>query len=418
MTTALHRLCSSVLLLAALVTARAAHAANPGMDTFVAEVLSRNPSLRAQGLRRDASRQEASAEGLYPDPVASLMVDQVPEHEGGEMPMIRYQLQQMVPWPGKLGFMRAAAESRADGAVAIAEVRKLDLVLEAKRSWLMLAFNRRQREINRISFGLLTSIAGAAAARYGSGTGGHHELARAEVERNAIEVERVSLEGERISTVAMLNALRDLPADTPIADPDPTETTLPALSAPALMVEATQGRPELKQMAAMVREMGTMADLARREKYPDLMVGAWFNQMIGAPNSAGAMIGVSLPVFGIRRQDRRAGALDLRSSSGREDAEAMVAMIRFEIADAVRKVDTATRTLEFIRVSAAPRAMESFEVALASYSTGGADLTALLESRRALQSIELAQAQAFVSRETAVAELERALGGRLPKATP
>ena len=93
-------------------------------------------------------------------------------------------------------------------------------------------------------------------------------------------------------------------------------------------------------------------------------------------------------------------------------------MIRFEIADAARKVETATRTVEFVRGAAAPRAMESFEVALASYSTATGEITALLESRRALQAVELAQAQAIVTCETAIAELERALGGRLPKVSP
>ena len=62
--------------------------------------------------------------------------------------------------------------------------------------------------------------------------------------------------------------------------------------------------------------------------------------------------------------------------------------------------------------------MESFEVSLASFATGGADMTALLESRRALQTVELSQAQALVMRETAIVELERALGGHLPKAKP
>jgi cobalt-zinc-cadmium efflux system outer membrane protein len=403
------------LLLAGLTLAGVGHAADPGMDAFVREVLARNPSVRAEGLRRDASRREASAEGLPPDPVASVMVDRVPERMGGEMPMIRYQVQQMVPWPGKLDFMRSAAESRADGASSFEEIRRLDVALDAKRGWLMLVLNRRQREINRISFGLLTSIAGAASARYGAGTGSHHELARAEVERNAVEVERVSLEGQRVSMVAMLNALRNMPVDASIDDPRVAESPSPRLSDAELVNEAIRARPEIKRMEAMVREMRTMADLARRERYPDLMVGGWFNQMIGAPSTAGAMVGVTIPVFGIARQNRRGAALDLRSNSGREDIDTMLAMIRFEIADASRKVETATRTLEFIRVMAAPRAMESFEVALASYSTGTGDITALLESRRALQAVELAQAQASVARETAIAELERALGGRFPQ---
>jgi outer membrane protein TolC len=408
-----------MLLMASLTLAHVGHAQSSGMDAFVREVLSRNPSLRAEALRRDASRQGAKAEGLWPDPVASVMVDRVPEHAGAtEMPMIRYQVQQMLPWPGKLGMMRSAAESQADEASASEQVRKLDLVLDAKRAWLMLLLNRRQREINRVSFGLLTSIASAAAARYGAGTGGHHELARADVERNAVEVEKVALDGERVSVVAMLNALRNLPADAPIADPEPFESSPLKVNAPDLVNTALRERPEVKRMEAMVREMGSMADLARRERYPDLMVGAWFNQMIGEPSSAGAMVGVAVPVFGIRRQNRRAGAFDLRSSSAQSDVDAMRAMVRFEVADASRKVETATREVEFLRAIASPRAHESFEVSLASYATGGADMTALLEARRALQAVELATVQAVVSREMALAELERATGGRGPEVKP
>jgi len=406
------------LLVAAVSSVRPAYADSPSMNAFVREVLSRNPSLRAESFRQTASRQAATAEGLWPDPQASVMVDRVPQHEGAEMPMIRYQLQQMVPWPGKLGMMRSAAESQADQALASEEVRRLDLVLETKRAWLMLLLNRQQREINRVSFGLLTSIASTAAARYGSGTGGHHELARAEVERNAVEVEKVALEGERVSMVAMLNAFRDAPADATIPDPEPFESPPSNLDTTNLVTVALRDRPEVKRMEAMVREMGSMADLARRERYPDFMVGAWFNQMIGEPNSAGAMLGVTIPVAGISRQNRRAGAFDLRSKSARFDVDAMRAMIRFEVADAIRKVQTATREVEFLRTVAMPRAHESFEVSLAAYATGSADMTALLEARRALQTVELASVQAVISREMAIAELERALGARGPEVKP
>src|SRR5215212_3941860 len=116
MTSSLRRFVTGAVLFAGLASVRLGDAGDPSMDAFVREVLVRNPSLRAEGLRRDASRCDASAEGLLPDPVASVMVDRVPERMGGEMPMIRYQVQQMIPWPGKLGFMRSAAESRADGA--------------------------------------------------------------------------------------------------------------------------------------------------------------------------------------------------------------------------------------------------------------------------------------------------------------
>lgn len=398
-----------VFLALALAT-RAASAQSAALDAFVRDVLDRSPSLRADRLRHDSLHAESMSEGLWPDPMATIMVDRVPAMKGGEMPMIRYQLQQMVPWPGKLGFMRSSAEWRAKGGAAAVEVRRLDLVLEARREYLMLLFNSERRQINRASYDLLTSIARSAGARYSAGTGGHHELVRAEVERNALDVEKVALDGERVSIVAMLNALRNTRVDDAIADPEAFETPAQQLVLADLVAQALRQRPELRQMETMRHETHAMADLARRERYPDLMVGAWWNQMIGEPDSAGAMVGVTLPVVGVRRQNRLAGALDVRADSVEQDVEAMRAMIRFEVADAVRKIQTADRSLEFLRGVALPKAKENIEVSLAAYATGGVDMVGVLDARRALQAAELAVSEARVEREMARAALDRAIG--------
>lgn len=398
-----------VLLFAAFLSSLA-RAGPPELDAFIREVLSRSPALHSDQLRHDSLRRESTAEGLWPDPEAIVMVDRVPSMPGAEAAMIRYQLQQMLPWPGKLGFMRSAAEWRAKGAAVSIEVRRLDLIVETKRAWLMLVLNVQKRQINRASYDLLTSIARAAGARYAGGTGGHHELVRAEVERNSLDVEKVAFDGERVSIVAMLNALRNAHVDESIRDPEPFETPAQELVLAGLVDEALRQRPELRQMETMRRETQVMADLARRERYPDVMVGAWWNQMIGMPDSAGAMVGVSLPVVGVTRQNRQAGALDVRADSVLQDVEAMRAMIRFQVADAVRKIHTADRSLEFLRGVALPKAKENIEVSLAAYSTGGVDMVGVLEARRALQAAELGIVEAVVEREMAWAELDRALG--------
>lgn len=404
------RLHAALLSVVALLLALPARAEAPDLDAFIRQVLSRSPALHADRLRHDSLRTESTAEGLWPDPMATVMVDRVPSMPGAEAAMIRYQLQQMLPWPGKLGFMRSAAEWRAKGAVASIEVRRLDLRVETKRTWLMLLLNMQKRQINRASYDLLTSIARAAGAHYAGGTGGHHELVRAEVERNSLDVEKVAIDGERVSIVAMLNALRDARVDEPIGDPEPFETPAHELALAGLIDEALRQRPELRQMDTMRREMQVMADLARRERYPDVMVGAWWNQMIGMPDSAGAMVGVSLPVVGVTRQNRQAGALDVRADAVSQDVEAMRAMIRFQVADAVRKIQTAERSLEFLRAVALPKAKENIEVSLAAYATGGVDMVGVLEARRALQAAELGIVDAVVEREMAWAELDRAIG--------
>jgi outer membrane protein, heavy metal efflux system len=410
------RIAAVLLTLACVLLVSAPVRADEGaVERYVAEVLARSPALRARGLEREAARREASAAGIFPDPRFTVMADNLPEREGAQMPMIRYQLEQMIPWPGKLGLMEAAAERQADVATALVDVRRAELVLQAKRAFLMLALNRRGRDTNTAAIELVGTIARASLARYGAGGGGHHEVARAEVERAALEAERLDLEGERTGTLAMVNALRDRPADTPIPEPGRTPATaVAALSVERLTEKALSGRAELRAMRAMQRESEAMADLSRRERYPDPMAGVWYNQMLGEPDTAGVMVGVALPIFGVARESRRASGFDARAAAAGQDFAAMRAMIRFEVADAVRKVDTATRQLELLRDLAMPRVRDSFEASLAAYTAGRGDLAGLLDARRSLQAIDFALARAEVGRELAVAELERALGGKLP----
>lgn len=393
-----------------------ARAASP-LDDLVAEVLERNPAVRAGTLRRDALGREARAAAVYPDPQVAVMVDRVPQAgAGGDMAMVRYQATQTFPWPGKLGLIRTTIERQGDVAGAEIEVRKLTLRLETKRGWAMLALNARRREINRANRSLASTIAQAALGRYSTGIGGHHEVVRAQVEVNALDIELIDLEGERTSMLAMINALRDRPTDSPLLDVVVTEPSMSSttttrvddLVLASLIERANAQRPELRGMKAMQAEASTMADLARRERYPDIMGSVWMNQNIGAPPSAGGMIGITLPVFGITRQAYRAQAFEARAQGAAEDAAQMRAMIRFEVADALVRVQTTTRRVNLVETLVLPKARESFESSLAGYGSSTVDMIGLLDARRSLQNATLALAEAQAEREVALAELERA----------
>lgn len=400
-------------LLAVVCIAQRGNAAPQAMDTFVEEVLRQNPSVQARALVRQAFQREASANGLWPDPTAAVMLDNVPRRMDAEMPMLRYQLSQMIPWPGKLGLMREAALRRADNAAANWKQSRLELELEAKRAYLMLVRNARLREVNSASRGLVSTIVSTALARYGTGVGGHHDVSRAEVEKNALEVEAIDLRGERLAVVAMMNALRNAPADRSIADPKdvPEDGSVPPVA--ELVSLALARRPELEGMRAMQREEASMGALARRERYPDLMASVWYNQMLGAHDTVGMMVGASIPISGVTRQNRLAAAADLRSTSAGRDIEAMRAMIRFEVTDSWRKFVTASRSLEFLNAVGIPRAQESFLSSISGYSSGTVEIVGVLDAWRALLSVQRSRVELEVQRALALAELERAAAGRL-----
>jgi outer membrane protein, heavy metal efflux system len=402
------------LVAASLLHAAPAAAEDRALTTYVAEVIAKNPSVRARTQRTQAAREDALAAGRFPDPRVTVMVDRVPSNAMSAQtmpPMIQYGVQQMVPWPGKLGLTREAAEAQLAQAGSDVEVRKLDLAASATRAYWMLVLNGRKRQVNRASRNLATTVADATLGRYSTGTGGHHDVARAQVEVATLDVEHVDLEGERGSMIAMINALRNEPAEAPFAEPPPVLSGSLRLDRAGLTERALAIRPELRGMRAMQSEATAMASLERRERYPDVMGGVWYNQMIGMPDSGGAMLGATIPVFGYSRQTHRAAAFDARASSATEDQAAMRAMIRFEIADAIVAVETATRQVELVSGVALPRARESFQASLASFGAGTTDIVGVLDARRSLQQAELALAEAEVRRELAIAQLERAVGG-------
>lgn len=395
--------------------------ADPACDAYVRDVLARQPAIQAGALRRDARFRESKAAGIWPDPNLTVMGDYLPgTAEGAQMPMVRVQVSQMIMWPGKLALMRDAIRSEAEAAGASVDGRKLDLTLEARRTYFMFVMNAKRRELNRASRNLATTIASAALGRYASQAGGHHEIVRAELEVQALDVEYEALDGEQRSMLSMLNALRFQPPGMPFAIPQSVSWT-PARShsADSLMAAAVKNRPELQEMSAMKKGMSKMASLARREPYPDLMVGGWYNQMLmPAPNSFGVMVGGTIPLWGVERAGLRAEAFDNRADSASRDVASMSVMIRAQVIDAMTRFETASRQVALLEASAIPKARENFNTSLATYSTVDMDIVGVLDARRSLQAIELMLIEARAQREIALALLERAVGGSSQSVSP
>ena len=212
-------------------------------------------------------------------------------------------------------------------------------------------------------------------------------------------MEKLDLEGERVSKRRDAERSAELSARHANRRIPGARDVGPALAAHVLSERAVRQRPEIAVMRAMQRESESMGELARRERYPDLMTSVWYNQVLGGPDSGGVMLGVTLPLFNVCRQSRRAAAADARAAESRAEIAAMEAMVRFEVADAIQKVETATRELGLLRGMALPRVRQSLESSLAAYAVGNANVVELLEARRSLQATELALARAQVRRE-------------------
>ena len=108
---------------ASIFHAAAASAEVLTLSDFLSQVRQANPTLAAAHARAQALEHRVGPVSTLDDPFIAAGVDEIPFGGGGNS-VIRYQLSQAVPFPGKLGARGSAVRRRADAALADVETAR------------------------------------------------------------------------------------------------------------------------------------------------------------------------------------------------------------------------------------------------------------------------------------------------------
>jgi outer membrane protein TolC len=329
------------------------------------------------------------------------------------MPMVRLTATQMLPWFGKRDRMEDVAAREADAVAARAQVTVLDVVAAGKRQYFGLALNREARRINREQRALVDTVVEVSLGRLRSGMGMHHDVLKMQTEATMLDDGVVMLDADRRDMTAMLNALLDRAANAPVGEPQEVVTPSLKLDRAKLVAAALAARPELREMTAMEGAERAMAAAARREYYPDVMVGALYDLKKDQPDTLGAMLGLNVPIWIGTRQRLDVRAAETRASAVERERAGMGAMVGAEIERILARVDAAEARAKLLDLELLPRAQETFDSALAAFPSGTVDVLSLLDSLRTLEAQKLARIGVRVDRELALVDLERAVGAPL-----
>jgi cobalt-zinc-cadmium efflux system outer membrane protein len=213
--------------------------------------------VSAANSRAEALAQRPAIVGALEDPMVSPSIDHYPfemmdDEEGGRRYDWSITVEQRFPLSGVRGHRRAAARAEAQRATALAAGTKLDVVLEAKRSFFMLLERRRMSVVIEEQMSLARQLVRVASSRYASGTGPQADVLRAEVEVARVQADQQSLAALIRAAEAMLNANLGRPVQEPIPQlQHASSRTEPALAS-AVLDRASTERPELIAGAAEV----------------------------------------------------------------------------------------------------------------------------------------------------------------------
>lgn len=382
---------------------------------------SRSPRLRAAGARTDAvASMEASAK-LPPDPVIQIgiMNFSVPglatDMPTSMAPSI--QAMQMLPLFGKLGLSGRIAEQSTTIARAEADETWWDVRSRTAMAFYMIYEADRQVTVMRETLELLTTFEQLAKVMYASGEGRQSDVLRAGVEVARMDADIRRMEAMRTAAAARLNGILDRPAETPVPAPalEPLPLTLPGADTLRSWAEAT--RPMLLAGRAGVEQARTRGRLARREIWPDPVVGVEYGQRsgdMGTERMGSVMVGFSVPVFAKSRQLRmrdEATAMEAMASAELSD---MRSQVHARIGELLAELDRTQTLVALYRSEVLPQARANVEASFSSYRVGHVDFMTLVDAQMTVNEYEQELYALLAEYGRSIAELEMSIGRELP----
>lgn len=392
------------------------------LETLLGEAFSRNPTLHATKERWLASTHRIAQAWSLPDPSAGYMImgDMIETRLGPQEDV--FEVEQTVPFPGKLWERRKMAQAEAQATKAAYQMAERDIVRDVSSTFYDLYATDASIRVVEELLERLKTFEQVAQARYASGGGSQRDVAKAQGEVSMALERLFVLRQQRQTLAARMNALLNRRGDTPLGPlADPSRPSL-THELDELLRLAEQSRPELQQASSMVERDRHAKTLARLEYVPDLAVGFQYvsigSGMTTDPDDGRDAWMVPLKLTIPLWQNRLVPAIqeakrNLKASEAGLDEE--VNRTEYEVKESYYRYKTSVQVVELYENALLPEADLAFRSDQAGYEAGRQDILNLIDSERVSLDAQVAYHQALAGALKSFAELERAVGRRLQR---
>jgi outer membrane protein, heavy metal efflux system len=372
------------------------------MDRAVAA----NPSVAAARLVRpiDVAGLAVAGERLNPEATVEIEKETPKQAFGLALPLElggkrakRIAVGQAAIRAGDAGLAATIAQVRNDVRRAYFDV----LVTEAKLGVL--------RELQDLS----QRATDAAQTRFDSGDAPRLDVLQAQLALAAAQNEATAAEGLGAAARSRLNAVLGLPLDTAHR----LETTIDAggpVTSSAVLDVARSANAALRMLDRRIDAQRARLALARALRVPDVVPSATLTHDAEPEFTYGWRAGfaVTVPILTTHRAGVAVEEATLTQLIAERQAEQ--ARIDGEVTAAAAEAEAQRQAYQRYRDVIVPRAQEVEQLAQDSYQLGQTGIAALLQSLQAARDVRLRSLDAVSQWQTAVADLERAIGAPLP----
>jgi cobalt-zinc-cadmium efflux system outer membrane protein len=378
------------------------------LDAALARARESNPTLVAARLARPAAAAAVGVARERPNPEVSYEASrETPRQSLG------------VVLPIELGGKRQRRIDLADAGVAAADADLAAVTAtiedDVRRAYLALAGAEARASLARASRDLAARARAAADARLTAGDAPRLDLTQAEIALLDADNAVTAADAERTAACIELDTLLGLPPDAALVVAAAAASARPLPPAAALVAAARQSNAALVALDRRIDEQAAQRKLALAMTVPDISVGSALTYDAEPEFRAGWRLSFAAAVPLFTRRDTHVRVEDATLARLRAERDAAGASVAGAVAASLARASALRERLARYDADILPRVADLERMAQDAYASGQSNLAALLQALQSARDVRAGAVDAGVDYQTALADLERAVGGPLPQ---
>ncbi len=367
-----------------------------------------NPNLAAAALDSEQAAAKIAPAGALDDPTLNLSRDQ-----GFRQTLV--SISQDIPLWGKRGIRTDVATAEADASRARERSFGKDLEERVKVTFAQYYEADHAIRVTRDIHDLLHAVSGTVRTRYAQGLVNQSDAIRAELEQTRLALNLSALEEAEQTAKAKINALIARRADAPLAQPLVLRKTpsTASLSLDDLMVRARDSNPMLAASRAEITGAEGERQLADKAWYPDVSVSVGVDALPNQSVQPMVGLGIKIPFYQSGARQAQARAATAKKGAAQLRLDGAMLQIESDLRSALAMLRRAEQTEDLIKTALSQQSQTAYRSALASYQLGRGDLTPVLDAAHQQLEIRLELLRVETEAQTALAAVERLIGGDL-----
>jgi outer membrane protein TolC len=401
-------------LLVTILFASPAFAEELKLQPLIDEALKNNHEILMTEARLEASRHRVPQADSLPDPMFMFgyQNDGVKDlytfdEEMAADSQWMFSVSQMFLYPGKRPLNKEMAFRDAESMNASLNATRLQVAAKVKELYYELFLTYKSMDLIEDLSALYLKIEDAALARYSTGMAPQQEILMAQTEKYML-MEREEMLKQKVQSIeAMLNNVLGKDEKAPLGRPSEPSPTSFNHDADELIKTAYENSPAIKAKERMTANAETRVQMSEREYYPDFTINAnyaaknkYYQDMWGLTAT------INIPLFYKTKQREAVLESEASLSEARHELDDVKFMTASEIRDNYSMLKSSERLMDLYKSGLLPKGHQSFESALAGYSTGKVEAITVITSLKAVIDYELLYWRQFVEREKTIARLE------------